>query len=479
VGRDPFVESKNKQFGIYIQDDWEVNDKLTLNLGIRWDYEDIPSYTERELDPAIAAALRGWTNIQNTDYDIEDYISEGNQRSNFKDAWQPRFGFSYDLSGDQRHVIFGGAGRAYDRNLFDYMAREYYGGAFTTYRINFPSPIHCNPDEGDTCVPFDPALLTPEGLAAYAAANPEAGGEVQLLNNDLKTPYSDQFSLGMRNAVTLWGNDWNTSVTLSHIRSKDGIYFHLGNRREDGSFHEFESLGQTWGNAPFNFPIPGYGNLILADNGFEYKLNSLLLSIDKPFSQSSPWGFNLAYTYSDAEENRPEASTGETFLFDYPFATNQFYPSTGLTSVPRHRLVLSGIYSPGWDVTMSAKLELASHTYRSATNCLNSPLPDPDPEDEPNYLCFFDPYEPKGTIGFKQFDFAIEKRWNTGTNLGFKVRADLINVFNWRNWTQFDGQRGTADNGGRLPENPDFSRRNGDEIFVPTRTFKLSMGIDW
>ncbi|WP_407351335.1 TonB-dependent receptor domain-containing protein [Luteimonas sp. R10] len=471
VGRDPFVETNNKQFGIYVQDDWEVNEKLTLNLGIRWDYEKNPSYTDRVLDPDIAATLRNWPNIQNTDYDIEDYIPDGNNRSNFKGAIQPRVGFSYDLFADQRHVIFGGAGRAYDRNLFDYMAREYYAGAFTTYDIRFDTSIHeCDPDANPNCIPFDPALLTQEGLDAYVEANPRIGGQIFLMNNDLKTPYSDQFSLGMRNTVTLGEIDWNTSVTLSHIRGKDGIYFRLGNRRPDGSFHEYEDLGQTRGGQPDNIPPPGYGNLLLGENGFETRLNSLLLSIDKPYSDASPWSVNLAYTYSDAKENRGNASEGETFLFDTPFVTDRFYRSTG---VPRHRLVLSGIYSPGWDVTLSSKLILASYTPKQATNCLESPLPP-----EPNYRCFYDPYTPKGTIGFKQFDLAAEKRWNTGTDIGFKVRADLINVFNWRNWNQFDGRRGLGPDG-RLPENPDFAERNGNEIFVPTRTFKLSFAVDW
>src|SRR3546814_2593177 len=67
----------------------------------------------------------------------------------------------------------------------------------------------------------------------------------------------------------LWGHEWNSSVTIAHIRSYDGIYFHLGNRREDGSFHQFEDEGQTWGNAPFGDAPPDYGNLILGDNGFE------------------------------------------------------------------------------------------------------------------------------------------------------------------------------------------------------------------
>lgn len=459
AGRQPFVESENKQFGIYIQDDWDVTDRLTLNLGVRWDYEETPSYTDYRVNDDLAAALRGWTNIQNTDYDIEDYISSGNNRSSYKGAWQPRLGFSYDLAGDQRHVIFGGAGRAYDRNVFDYVAREYYAGAFTSYTLEFNTPNHpCQPSA--TCIPFNPALLTPEGVAAYLAANPRLGGEVNLLSNDLKTPYSDQFSLGMRNAVGLWGIDWNTTVTLSHIRSRDGIYFRLGNRWPDGRFHEFP--GQTWGNQPWGQAVPGYGSLILGDNGIEYELNSVLLSVEKPYTEASPWNFNLAYTYSDAEENRPNASNGETYYFDGA-RLGGYYLSTG---VPRHRLVLSGLYDMPWDMTLSGKLVLATHRPREATNCNDAP-------DGRN--CFYDPFEPEGTIGFKQFDMALEKRWDTGTDLGFRVRADVLNVFNWRNWNQFDGWRGAAGEA----RNPNFARRSGDEILLPTRTFKLSVGVDW
>src|SRR3546814_17294614 len=88
------------------------------------------------------------------------------------------------------------------------MAREFYSGASTTVRLDFETPLHpCG--DNRACDPFDPSLLTPEGLAAYAAANPVTGGEVFLINNDLKTPYSDQYRLGMRNLFDLWGHEWN------------------------------------------------------------------------------------------------------------------------------------------------------------------------------------------------------------------------------------------------------------------------------
>jgi outer membrane receptor protein involved in Fe transport len=124
------VESRNTQIGIYAQDDWAINDRLMLNLGLRFDYEETPSYLDHVTRPGIAAALRGWSNIQSTDYDIEDYISDGSNREAFKDAWAPRLGFSYDLGGDETHVIFGGAGRSYDRNLFHWLVHEQLKGTY-------------------------------------------------------------------------------------------------------------------------------------------------------------------------------------------------------------------------------------------------------------------------------------------------------------------------------------------------------------
>src|SRR3546814_12156706 len=100
---------------------------------------------------------------------------------------------------------------------------------------------------------------------------------------------------------------------------------------------------------------------------------------------------------SDLEENRTNASNCETYYFDGPRLTDRFYMSTG---VPKHRLVLSGIYDLGWDTTFSGKLTVASPTPRNATNCNDVPSSD---------FCFYDPFEPDGSIGYKKFDVALAK----------------------------------------------------------------------
>ncbi len=460
------IETDTRQFGIYFQDDWQVNDHLMLNLGLRWDYERSPGWEDYQLPANLAAALRAWPNVHgaNVDYDIENYISDGSNRSGDKNNWAPRLGFSYDIDADQRHVIFGGAGRAYDRNLWDYLQLEQSKRTFPTYELRFNTALHpCTTGAGN-CYAWNSSFLNPDTLNAIIAANPNLGAEVNLINNDLKTPYSDQFSLGMRNAFTLWGQDWMATTTVAHIRSHEGIVFSLGNRWPDGSFRNPGNPSATWGGQPWGFPIPGFGTLIKADNGIETKLNQFLLSLDKSYSTDSPWSVTLAYTYSDASENRQNAANSdEHYLFDYPSLDGQpFLTSVG---VPKHRLVVSGFTDLFWDMTFSGKLTLASPNPKDSVNCHDTTSFD---------NCFFDNFVPDGTIGFKQLDLALRKSIPLGSSVKLWVRGDLLNVFDWHNWTDYDTWRG-----GPTDTNANFGNQNGFNISGVPRTFKLSLGLDF
>ncbi|WP_313254499.1 TonB-dependent receptor [Stenotrophomonas sp.] len=448
------VTSKNKQFGLYIQDDWDVTERLTLNLGLRWDYEKTPSYLDYVTSGDVLAALSavdtragnapGQTYAQSLalgGIDVNRYISTGNNRKPFKDAIQPRLGFSYDLTGDERHVIFGGIGRSYDRNLFDYLQLERSKATFPTRRFKINSPGHACDLSASDCLDWSPQLLDRDYLMSLVNST-DAGREVWMFDNDLKTPYSDQISLGIRDSFNLGGLDWNSSATVQHTRYKDGLLIMRGNRYPDGGV--FAPNGSPW-SAP---GLPGMGSLIVATNGFESKSTALLLSLDKPYTSESPWNVNVAYTLTDAKQNIHEKDP----VYGWYFTQGGWYDGAW---TPRHRLVISGFTDLPWGMSVSGKLTLASKIKRW------------DIDGTAAYGGYERPHswEPDGTLGFKQFDLSLTKTWDTGTDLKLKMRADLLNAFNWTNW-------------GGYGINWDTGVINSWDQYQ-TRTFKLSFGLDW
>ena len=121
----PSADVDNTVYGFYIQDDWQVTERLELNLGLRWDYED-NAYNNDYTTPAnIVALLNAYETLPGYTmaFNPDDYISDGDREA-FSEMWQPRLGFSYDISGDQRTVLFGGWGRYYDRIPYNFAFDE-------------------------------------------------------------------------------------------------------------------------------------------------------------------------------------------------------------------------------------------------------------------------------------------------------------------------------------------------------------------
>ena len=171
------------------------------------------------------------------------------------------------------------------------------------------------------------------------------------INNNLKTPYSDQFSLGIRNKV----GDWNTDATVQHIVGKDGLVFTLGNRYPSGAFWESCGSGcvsQPWGNG-----VPGFGSFIIGNNGLETKTTQVLLSAEKPYTKESGWAATFAYTYTNTKQNNDNNDLTDQYAFDE--ATIGDYPFMP-SKVAKHRFVATGSVDGPWDMLYSMKLTLAT-----------------------------------------------------------------------------------------------------------------------
>ena len=458
------VTSEDKQLGIFAQDDWTVNDHLTLNLGLRWDLERNPSYldfkTPQFVIDGINADLAPTTNPgvsfgeavglssdPHTAYDINDYISTGNNRKAFTKAFAPRLGFSYDLDADQRRVIFGGVGRAYDRNLYDYLQLEQTKFALATTDVFINTTDHPCDTTTSNCFNWDPAFAAdPNALPALLNG---MAGEVDLINNDLKVPYSDQFSIGMRNRV----GDWNTSVSVSRILSKDGFVFTLGHRRPDGSF--WQDRGQPW-----DFHPPTTGNFLIGDNGIETKSTQLLVAADKPYSEEARWGASVSYTFTDATQNR---DINEHYAFDQ--VSIKEYNWVVSNAAAKHRVVATGTFLVPWGITLATKYTWSTPIPRTVNSCLNG-------------LATFDNGAPCEAFtytvddkGYQALDLQATKNFQVGDIGSFYLRLDALNVFNKMNYVDFQDENLPVGlvSGGQY-------NKNGQITGVP-RTLRMSFGV--
>ncbi|MGN6377143.1 MAG: TonB-dependent receptor [Sphingomonas sp.] len=480
------VTTTAKQYSAYVQDDWNVNSHLTLNLGVRWDHEVVPAYLDFVTPANVVAAINGpfpgttqsyasvlaQGNGSTPGYNINDYISTGKNRK-APNNFSPRVGFSYDVGGDGRHVIFGGYARAYNRNQFATLALEvtkialngnpeiYFPSAYTQDAFGpCATAADVNPD--NHCYAFDPAYLTPDGLATLQTS--PTSHEVDLLHNNLRTPHSDQFSLGMRNRI----GEWNTQVTLSYIESYDGIIGRLGNRYADGAyFHN----GSQWGAQG----VPGVGGLILWDNGAEDHLLQLAVGAQKPYTKESGWSATISYTYSASDQNNlaggsnPYQIANNQYLFDLPYPSD--YPFIDGTATPNHRLVVTYSRDMFWGLQLAAKAELATPPHAASIfGC-------PNVCNAQGGTTTFVSRAPHGFLGYKNLDVQLSKNLTFFHAITGYVRLDLLNAFNFHNFEPGSifypsGPNNEPANAGTVP----IYNREGNIVGVP-RTLKISAGL--
>ncbi len=477
-GQSPVAVSSDKQFGTYIQDDWAVNDHLTLNLGVRWDYEETPSYLNYVTPANVVAALNsqapgapaGTTYAQTLalgGVNVNDYISTGHNRHAPKNEFQPRLGFSYDINGDEAHVIFGGIGRSYDRNLYESLQVEQTKSVLSQPTILFNTPLQpCTP--GPSCLAWDPKYLSISALQALVAGT-NTGKEVDLVNNNIKAPYSDQFSIGMRNKV----GDWNTSAAVAVVRSHDGLVYTLGNRYPDGAF--WKNGSQPWGNG-----VPGFGSLIIGNNGLQTRTTQLLLSAEKPYTKESHWGATIAYTYTHSRQNHNNGDPTDQYAFDYATVGN--YPFIS-SAVAKQRLVMTGNLDGPWGFVFGGKLTLATPVPDVAMAFYGAPATNQDsgatngaggrpvaivPPGNGRFLI-------GGKIfGYRDLDLQATKNFKVYGNLNAYFRIDLINVFNWHNLVDYQTNFGS---GGVY--NPQVTYYPTGNITGYPRTLRMSLGMNF
>jgi outer membrane receptor protein involved in Fe transport len=394
----PKLSINNNEYGIYGQDTWTVNNNLTLNIGLRWDYES-HMLDENFVTPAnIVSALKGKTfPFDGRTISIPDeYFSTGSERKPYKKEYQPRLGFAYDINGDSKSVIFGGWGKYYDRLFLNATLDERFRQQFPVYRFEFSS------DGRPGTIKWNDSFITPaglQGLIAQGATHPE----IYLLSNNTQPPYSTQYNLGFRHAF----GGWMGSASYNAVRAKRGITYVAASGTCCGAF------------------APGYNAVILNDpvgKSFWYDAESLTL--DRPYGAGG-WGARFTYTHAKAQQNG-----NDLFSLDLPSAADYAkHPVPG--SEPNH-FNATGIFGVPWDMRFSTSVTLGtggatpitdfskgfSLAGRLQTGVIRGAV-----------------YPTKsGGFGYRNVDFRLQKDFKSVGPTSITVLAEVFNAFNFTNY---------------------------------------------
>ena len=393
------LDAEVKRFSAYVQDDIRVNDRLTLNLGLRFD------------NPKIWDV---WQARQ----------GEGprDQLTNYK-YLAPRIGASWDLTGDARVVAHGSWGRYFDKALsFGPIGSSGDGYDSANWYITY-TDVPWDPDNIDVEF-WESIAFLPENLIFDYGVDPYD------IDPDFEGAHTNVLNIGLEWEVA---NDWVVGLEWIHKNDKN-IEVHV-----DRTPHDYE---------PFTYTDPLGGTQTLytrtddreediwvTNDDFYYRDHDLVtLSLDKRFSRS--FGFGMSLTYQNSRGNlgnnigtvwgygaRASNVTNPNFnghpYNDGPLPYNRKWQFKVLANYA----LPWGIHVSGYLQAFSGRPWTPSISVARLPQSLNEPF------------MFSVPVEPRGNRTrdpFAQLDLRLQKDFNFGAVSQHRIELilDAFNIFN-------------------------------------------------
>ena len=306
------VEQRHWASMFFAQDDWKVNSKLSLNLGLRYDF----------ITPALEAS-DAQTNFDPSGGGSLLFASGGSleNRGLVKpdiNNFAPRVGAVYKL--DEKTLIRGGWGIFY--NLFDRVGSE------DQLALNLPGLVNKTITQTSGSPVFFLRQGFPANFLAVPNLDPNAGQlkavRLRAVTNDAPKTTINQASFGMQRELL-------TGMVLS----ADFIYTRGSN------LASLVNLNQPLPNAAGNnalgaLPYPNFGFIEWRAQNGKSTYKGLDLGVEKRYSRG--YAFGVSYTIGDSQDNTSEQLTTQGSNA-FPQNSRDFSPWYGPSDYDvRHRV---------------------------------------------------------------------------------------------------------------------------------------------
>ena len=317
---------ETKYSAIYLQDNWKVSSRVTLNLGFRYEYE--TPFTERynrltNFDPNAAVPLTGVAGLHGA-ITFPGVAGESRYDSKaYADHFEPRVGFAWHAF--PKTVVHGGGGLFYD-TLWGAEGEQpsNYGISGFTAATSMVTSLNGVTPYNTVDNPYPTGLNVASGSSLGPATF--LGQSVSAAERNLKAPYAEQWNLGVQQLLTTnlsldvvyvgtHGLHEPANLTLDQLPDSALALGSALNTLVPNPFYGQIATGQlaapTVSRAQLLRPYPQFTSVTATnENWGQSRYNALEVSLEKRFT--SGFSLQVEYTWSKLLDQGSGQFFGET-----------------------------------------------------------------------------------------------------------------------------------------------------------------------